>query len=127
MRKELRTYCLSCAASALGSWKGWPHKNAVPVLPALSVGSTCACGCISTVCSDAIHWLNCHGRYNTGLPDYWLLVVGSEPNTWGTPYFSEKDCPTCGRRAVVSVMGAPNGITELKLNCASCGLRPCAA
>ncbi len=74
--------------------------------------------------SGNIAWYNHHGPYNTGLPDYWLLVVNAGENlrNWGFPYFAEGPCPVCGERSVVSCMSLPNGGQELKYNCPTCGV-----
>ena len=43
------------------------------------------CGNAAVLLSNRIAWLNYHGPYNTGLPDYWLLVINEIPNKWGLP------------------------------------------
>lgn len=72
--------------------------------------------------SERIHWLNYHGRYNTGLPDHWLLVTDQE-TSWGAPYFGEVPCLKCGKSAVLSQHGDTRSQRfEYKINCFSCGL-----
>lgn len=64
-----------------------------------------------------IKWLNVHGPYNTGLPDYWLLVISDNKSKWGLPYYAETMCPRCKQRAVVSEMRYPNDDHEIAYNC----------
>ena len=72
--------------------------------------------------SARIAWLNYHSKFNTGLPDYWLLVVRERPNKWGLPYFAVGTCPRCGNASVISEMKYPNRTRELKHNCRTCGI-----
>jgi hypothetical protein len=122
MNKQDSIYCKSCAESILKQWKGWPHKDAVPLLPK-SIGGKCEiCSGNETVASTNIAWLNYHSEYSTGLPDYWLLVVNPHGNKWGFPYYAEGACPKCNNRTILSVMNYPNGLQEIRHNCQQCGV-----
>lgn len=114
-------YCRECANQILKFWQGWPLLKPVPLLPQVSSGKCEACGSQGDVVSNtAIQWLNYHGPYNTGLPDYWLLVT-DQKTVWGLPYHSESTCPRCGSRAVLSEHGdSRRGRFEYKLGCTSC-------
>jgi hypothetical protein len=116
-------YCRSCSESALSGWKGWPHKDLIPLLPLIGDQGCTSCGAKGELLASAeIHWLNFHGQYNTGLPDYWLLVIAKE-TVWGHPYHEEVTCRRCKGRAVVSEFGdIRNGRFEYKVNCPACGL-----
>jgi hypothetical protein len=115
-------FCATCSAPLLAAWKGWPLRDPIPHLPRI-VDATCgACGGSKTLQSERIHWLNYHGRYNTGLPDYWLLVTDQE-TSWGAPYFGDVPCLKCGKSAVLSQHGDTRSQRfEYKINCFSCGL-----
>lgn len=123
MQKQDLEFCAQCAQSALGSWKGWPHRDVVPSLAQLRAGTCEVCGSGTSIRNESIAWLNYHSEFNTGLPDYWLLAVTQSPNKWGLPYFAIGLCPKCGDETVVSEMQFPNGNRELKHNCQQCGVR----
>jgi hypothetical protein len=123
MDAQASIYCESCAAPWLGAWKGWPHKDTLPLLPRLDVSPCRSCGGTSALRSERITWFNYHSEYSTGLPDYWLLKIDGERTRWGRPYYAEGACPKCGTRTIVSQMRYPNGTHELMHNCPSCGLR----
>jgi RNase P subunit RPR2 len=116
-------YCDSCARRIIASWQGWPHKNAVPLLPKLESGSCPECSGSSPLLSNRITWFNYHSRYNTGLPDYWLLQVDGDRPNWGQPYFAEGTCPKCHSRTVISEMKNRDKSHELMHNCPSCGVQ----
>jgi hypothetical protein len=116
------SYCSSCSQELLAKWKGWPHKNAIPVLPRLEDGVCVECGGDQALNNSRITWFNFHNEYNAGLPDYWLLVVDGERIKWGKPYLGETKCTKCGSQAVLSEMNYPNGKRETKLNCSNCGI-----
>src|SRR5919201_6176588 len=88
--------CLRCAEPALRAWKGWPHRDAIPVLPCLEAGTCPNCGGTEELQSSRVTWFNYHREYSTGLPDYWLLVPDGKRVKWGRPYYSEGRCPKCG-------------------------------
>ena len=115
-------FCRQCSQAILAGWKGWPHKDAVPLLPRMSDGHCETCGGEQALNNEDIIWLNYHSKYNTGLPDYWLLKIGI-PNKWGRPYLSEGECPRCKSRTIISEMIFPNGKRETKHNCEKCGIR----
>lgn len=123
MELEIRSYCRTCTESILGRWKGWPHRDSVPLLPSLTDEPCAACGQLIKVDSVTIAWLNVHSRYSTGLPDYWVLSIDGGVRAWGHPYYAEAPCPRCGSRAIVSEMKSSNGERELRCNCSTCGVR----
>ena len=114
-------YCAKCAFPILKLWRGWPLREPVPLLPLVRDGKCEVCESQGVVLSNtAIQWLNYHGPYNTGLPDFWLLVA-DQKTVWGLPYHSESVCPRCGSRAVLSEHGdSRHGRFEYKLGCTSC-------
>jgi len=118
---HLMNYCKKCAIPILSQWQGWPLWKPVPLLPRVRNGSCDACGYqVEVVLSTEIQWLNYHGPYNTGLPDYWLLVT-DQTTVWGLPYHSETVCDRCGGRAVLSEHGdSRSGRFEYKAGCPSC-------
>ena len=115
-------YCLGCGQQILNVWKGWPHKDSIPLLPRIIDGSCEKCGGAEVLKTSTICWLNYHSEYSTGLPDYWLLITQSQKNKWGLPYFGEANCPKCNNRAILSQMKYPNGSTEICYNCEKCGV-----
>ena len=115
-------YCEDCAKKILETWKGWPHKDAIPHLPKI-VGATCnICEGTNNLQSNRITWFNYHSEYSTGLPDYWLLVIDGDRKKWGLPYYAEGSCPKCGAVSNISEMKYPNGKHEYKSNCENCGI-----
>ena len=124
MQQQSLKFCGSCSRRVIEAWQGWPHRQPVPSLPKLCNGVCESCGEPSgALDSSRIKWFNYHGEYNTGLPDYWLLQVDGERVKWGLPYYSETPCTKCGSVVPVSEMRYPNGTSELKINCAACGVR----
>jgi ribosomal protein S27AE len=116
------TYCLPCSKVILETWKGWPHRKAVPMLPNLDGNECEKCGSSQSLSGHKITWLNCHHEFNTGLPDYWLLEIEGKAVKWGRPYLGQEECTRCGTIAVVSEMNKSSNRRELKINCAKCGL-----
>jgi DNA-directed RNA polymerase subunit RPC12/RpoP len=115
-------YCALCAKEVTGAWRGWPHKDPVPLIPRLREGLCEKCGSSEGLKSANIIWLNYHSAYSTGLPDYWILNIDMKGNRWGQPYSSEGSCPKCGLRSVRSLMHFPDGTREIKYNCPQCGV-----
>jgi hypothetical protein len=115
-------YCLPCSKVILESWKGWPHKKAVPALPHIDGNQCEKCDSSQSLSGHKITWFNYHSEFNTGLPDYWLLEIDGERIKWGKPYLGQEECPKCGTIAIVSEMNYPSGRRELKINCTRCGL-----
>ena len=123
MEQQSFTYCESCAKNLLAEWRGWPHRDPIPLLPSIKAGVCETCGSRSAPLeNERITWFNYHGEFNTGLPDYWLLVIDGERKKWGFPYFAEGQCPRCNQRTIISQMHYPNGTSELKHNCGACGI-----
>jgi len=116
-------YCKECALQILSQWRGWPLRNPIPLLPQINEGVCVACGVRGEAIPNTdIQWLNYHGPYSTGLPDYWLLVT-DQKTVWGLTYHSEATCHRCGSRAVLSEHGdSRRGQYKYMLNCPSCGL-----
>lgn len=103
-------YCNDCAEKSLAQWKGWPHKQAVPLLQKVLNGACVDCGGGNNILkSKKITWFNYHSEYNGGLPDYWLLEINGSRTKWGSPYFSECRCIRCGTVSPLSEMRFPNG------------------
>ncbi len=124
MNQQNTLYCEICSEAILSSWRGWPHKDVIPLLPRIEFGK---CPCCSNeaspgLVSSRITWFNYHGAFSTGLPDYWLLVIDGDRKKWGLPYFAEGVCPLCKGRSAISKMKFPNGTCELMHNCEKCGL-----
>jgi hypothetical protein len=117
MNATSTTYCETCGTKILGAWQGWPHKDVVPILPKLESELCPSCGGGAALTSNRIAWFNYHGRFSTGLPEYWLLQIGGDTTHWGLPYFAEGQCPKCHSRTIVSEMKYPNGTHELMHNC----------
>jgi hypothetical protein len=115
-------YCKNCTQSIIKSWKGWPHRDIIPLLPRIIDGVCEMCSNNDGLDSSKIQWYNYHSEFNTGLPDYWLLEVRSQINKWGYPYYGEGDCPQCNKRSIISQMKYPNGVFELAHNCTECGV-----
>jgi hypothetical protein len=99
-----RQFCLECTKRLIAGWKGWPSPRSgarwpksgpVPALPVTVEGTCPECGCKEALAPSNILYQNIHGPYNTGLPDYFILVVSS-PNDanheflkkFGQPYDS---------------------------------------
>ena len=119
-------FCARCAAAPLAEWKGWPLRDTLPIPPVLEAGTCPICHGQEELCSTSVAWLNIHGPYNTGLPDYWILSVGKAtefvrdfPSKWGLPYFELFQCPRCGERALSSLHVFPIG-WEIRHQCSSC-------
>ncbi len=101
----MMNFCKKCSISLLERWQGWPLRDSVPCLPQVIDKICTSCGDQGEVINSSdIQWLNYHGPYNSGLPDYWLLVT-DQKTIWGLPYFSEGACERCGKKAVISEYG----------------------
>lgn len=124
MQREERSYCAQCARMTFMQWRGWPHRQPVPLLPEVSSGVCSACGGAEVIQSSDVTWSAVHSPYSTGLPDHWVLQVGTGSATWGKAYHAELPCPRCGGRSIVSEMKFPNGVLELRCNCQACGVLP---
>jgi hypothetical protein len=123
MKKQDLLFCAECTDRALASWKGWPHRDAVPLLPLLEAGHCESCGASDVTPGAEIVWLNIHSEFSTGLPDYWVLKADGQPSKWGLPYYAVGQCPRCSSPSIISEMNYPNGRHELKCNCERCGVR----
>lgn len=123
MEQQTINYCEVCATGIIGSWKGWPHKQAIPILPKIEGESCPSCDGAKSIVNKRITWFNYHSEYSTGLPDYWLLEVDGSRKKWGHPYYGECKCPKCGKASILSEMKFPNGKQEFKSNCPQCGVR----
>ena len=118
-------FCLHCAEELFKQWRGWPVRDSIPVPPIIDGGTCPKCGGAEVVVSFDIAWLNIHGPYSTGLPDYWVLNIslsgGSKrfPSKWGLPYFKQGTCPRCGANTIISLFAPPIG-WQLKQQCTKC-------
>ena len=119
---SFESYCFHCSVDILSAWKGWPHKDTLPILPVLRDGHCAHCSNSKALSGERITWFNYHSEFSTGLPDYWLLKIDGERTKWGHPYLRDSDCPRCGVPAIISEMNYPNGKHELKVNCGACGV-----
>ena len=122
MKTEHHVYCRECGQSILKQWKGWPQRDAIPMLPRMFDGTCEACGGTEGLEPSTISWLNYHSEFSTGLPDYWLLVISPQQGKWGQPYYCESNCPRCNGRSIVSQMNYTNGTEEICHNCNVCGV-----
>jgi hypothetical protein len=122
MKKEIYSYFKQCSEHMLKLWKGWPQKDKIPQLPRIIRGTCEVCKGKEELHAEEILWLNYHGEFNSGLPDYWLLIINKVKNKWGMPYYYESICPRCEGRSIVSQMHYPNGTSEICHNCDKCGV-----
>lgn len=79
-------FCYECAEHKLSEWKGWPHRSApIPYLHPLEDDNCWTCGSENRLSNRKIFWFNVHEKYNTGLPNYWLLKIDADPwyGKWG--------------------------------------------
>lgn len=114
-------YCLECAEKKLSQWKGWPHRSPpVPYLHPLEDDNCRTCGSENRLSNRKIFWFNVHEKYNTGLPNYWILKIDADPwyGKWGRPYIGKMLCSKCKNPATISVFG-PNQ-NYIKYNCEAC-------
>jgi hypothetical protein len=116
-------FCRSCSISSLKRWKGWPIRDPLPLLPLIENGKCKICGGTNDLLSMNIIWLNIHGPYNTGLPDYWILKINEGKtfkkkfiSKWGLPYYKFETCKRCGGLLLVSIFNPPIG-WQLKKQC----------
>ena len=116
-------YCRKCALSILKEWKGWPHIDQIPILPLVKDGLCENCGSVSEepLCNHSLTWMAVSSSHCTGLPDYWQIDIGSASQ--GYPYYSIGTCPVCRDSTIISEVNYPNGTTEYKYNCDSCGIQ----
>ena len=120
------SFCARCAAAPLAAWRGWPLRDALPIPPVMEHDACPVCHGHEALHSTSIAWLNIHEEGNTGLPDYWILVVGNRtefvrdfPSRWGLPYFESFQCPRCGGPAFSSLLIPPSN-WEVRHKCSAC-------
>lgn len=115
-------FCLPCSLHLLSSWKGWPNRDVIPNLPLIDEGNCVRCGAMAVdlISNRSLTWQNIHGPYNTGLPDYWIIVTGT--SKWGLPYFTTGICPKCQGASILSQLAYPDESVEFKHNCPDCGV-----
>ena len=113
-------YCYECAEQKLSKWKGWPLKNPVPYLETVDGNNCDACGSEIKLSNKQIFWFNVHEKYNTGLPNFWLLKIDADPwySKWGYPYKDKMLCLKCKKPATISEFMSDRN--KLKCNCAAC-------
>ncbi len=94
--------CKACAQWAFARWRGWcstgtenwSEKPDLPDVPILE-GSGCPrCGGTEGLPTSNVYYRNVHGPYNTGLPDYFQLIIDSSGTIglgkWGKPYRNKR-------------------------------------
>lgn len=115
-------FCAACAETQLAGWRGWPHRDPIPLPPVLRDGTCPQCHGRRELPSGRIAWLTIHSQFSTGLPDYWVLSTSSDElltrdlqSKWGLPYSELYACPRCGSRAFSSVHGR-----FVRRQCSSC-------
>jgi hypothetical protein len=121
-------FCRRCTLAAVEKWKGWPIRDAVPLVPMLKDSACPACGGCDEIASTDIGWLNIHGPYSSGLPDYWVLLLADPargflkklPSKWGLPYYELLQCPACGGNLFSSLF-VPGLAWQIRRWCPSCG------
>ena len=99
---------------------GWPHRDAIPVLPVLDQAGAILWVDINLVESQhrVVESSRRVQHRTTGLLDagYWCI------EQWGSPYYALDRCQRCGLGVVISEMRFPYGDRELKANCQNCGV-----
>ncbi len=98
---EERELCRRCAEWAFARWRGWcaagtaqwAEKPDLPAVPGLHSGRCPRCSGSDGVSIARIAYRNVHGEFNTGLPDYFVLVILEDSSAawasaqrWGHPY-----------------------------------------
>ena len=85
------SFCRDCANWAFARWRGWhPTKRAaqsesLPDLP-LMIGGRCEiCGGSALLAPQHVFYCNYHGPYNTGLPNYFYLIINETEVVPGIP------------------------------------------
>ena len=93
--------CRRCAEWAFDRWRGWcsagtehwAEKPDLPAVPQLHADRCPRCGGSEGLSVARIVYRSVHGEFNTGLPDYYVLVVlkespteGDSAQRWGRPY-----------------------------------------
>ena len=119
-------FCRRCTFAAVSQWKGWPIRDAVPAFPIMKDGKCPVCGGNEEVVSSNIAWLNIHGPYNTGLPDYWILKANDKlgfekrfSSKWGLPYYELMPCERCGGNLLTSIF-CPTLGWQIRMKCTVC-------
>lgn len=81
--------CKSCAEWAFARWRGWcsdgtqhwSEKPDLPEVPFLSAGRCPTCSGQTPLPLSSVVYENVHGPHNTGLPDFFRLVIQDEGST----------------------------------------------
>jgi hypothetical protein len=93
--------CKNCAEWAFARWKGWcsdgtqqwAKKPDLPDVPFVDDRKCSRCHGVNGIPIDNVYYFNVHGKYNTGLPDYFNLIIReNDPfnmRRFGSPY---SDC-----------------------------------
>ena len=91
-----RPLCSKCAKVAFDRWRGWcadglPDPPPVPDVPRLVDGRCPVCQSTSGVEPGRVGYVNVHGEFSTGLPDFFVLkvldsVAQVSNSRWGIPY-----------------------------------------
>ena len=101
LASEATRFCRNCAERAFSIWKGWcsfgaerwpeeerARKLSLPDIPEIIEGKCTACAGTEVIKPEQIAYENYHSPTNTGLPDYFHLVISAvvAESRWGKPY-----------------------------------------
>jgi uncharacterized protein len=104
---RVKWLCHDCGERLSRAWKGWPERDPVPEIPLLLDGRCSECGGSRRLSPTCLRYQPYHGPHNTGLPDYFTLVIlGFSPNDrerrhfltrFGKPYAAYSGQPSTPR------------------------------
>ncbi|NBX75495.1 MAG: hypothetical protein EBQ92_02995 [Proteobacteria bacterium] len=113
---EFNIFCKKCTFEKIASWQGWPLRDKVPYIPVCQTNFCPDCGGTERIESSKIGWVNIHGAYSTGLPDYWRLKILNEGDKhWGFPYIKYQTCTRCRGPLMGSIH-----VNEFVRSCPNC-------
>jgi len=97
---DLRPLCRTCAQEAFRQWRGWcayglADPPPVPDVPRLEQGICAHCQATQGIEPGQVGYVNVHGEFSTGLPDFFELKVfesvqHAAESRWGAPYMDPK-------------------------------------
>ncbi len=122
-------YCGNCARRAFEDWRGWPDRNAVPLLPRFNWQLQFCGTCRKRwpLSNERLAWLDHRETEDTGMPDYWVLTICDDTecdHAHLRPYYAEGRCSRCEGPTIVSEMKYPDGTHRFYDNCRLCGVIP---